>query len=158
MADTGTFLSALAQTGYAILRYVQMVDHQSACLHGKRAIYLNTNHSGLNKFRGPNDENFLLVRPEIDRMVKNAPQRIVERYTCRVQIRYSLNIFLFKAPLTIVKHTSQVPKIHKDNNIAYMTSRRAYSKPLHQITRVIRTSSQRGFLVPASGFYRMIGS
>ena len=54
-------------------------------------MYLNTDHSGLNKFRGPDDENFLLVWPEIDRMVQNAPQRIEESYTCRVQLLYTLN-------------------------------------------------------------------
>ena len=102
MADKGTLLSVLAQTGCAILRYVQLVVPQSASLHGKRAIYLNTHHSGLNKFRGLNDENFLLVWPEIDRMVKNAPQRIKEHYTCRVQLLYTLDFLLFRASLIIV--------------------------------------------------------
>ena len=52
-------------------------------------MYLDTDHSGLNKFSGPDDENFLLVWREIDRMVKNAPQRIEERYICRVQLLYT---------------------------------------------------------------------
>lgn len=81
-------------------------------------MYLETDHSGLNKFRGPDDENFLLVWREIDRMVKNAPQRIDERYTCRVQLLYTLNFLLSRASLTISKHTSQISQIHKDNNIA----------------------------------------
>ena len=67
----------------------QLVDHQSASLHGKRAIYLTTDHSGLNKFRGPEDENFLLVRPEIQRMVQTAPQTIKERYHCTVHLLYT---------------------------------------------------------------------
>ena len=121
-------------------------------------MYLNTDHSGLNKFRGPDDENFLLVWPEIDRMVQNAPQRIEERYTGRVQLLYILNLLLFSASLIRVKNTSRVPKNHKDNNTAQIARRQDYSRLLHLITRVIRTSSQRGSLVPASGFYTMIGS
>ena len=81
-------------------------------------MYLNTDHSGLNKFRGRADENFLLVWPEIDRMVKNAPQRIEERYACRLQLLYTLNFMLFKTSLTIMKHTSRLPKNRKDNSIA----------------------------------------
>ncbi|KAL9099731.1 MAG: hypothetical protein Q9163_004809 [Psora crenata] len=53
---------------------VQFVDDQSASLHGRRTIYLTTDHSGLNKFHGPQDENFLLLLPEIRRMVQEAPQ------------------------------------------------------------------------------------
>ena len=69
-------------------------------------MYLSTDHSGLNKFPGPDDENFLLVWPELNRMVKNAPQRIKERYACRVQLLYTLNFLLFRASLTIIKQTS----------------------------------------------------
>ena len=118
MADSSTLIPVFALIDCESLRYIQFVDHQSACLHGKRAIYLDTDHSGLNKFRGPDDENFLLVWREIDRMVKNAPQRIEERYSCRVQLLYTLVFLLFRASLIIVKHTPQVPKNHEDNNIA----------------------------------------
>lgn len=58
----------------------QFVDHKSASLLGKREIYLSTDHSGLSKFYSSEDENFLLVRPEIQRMVQKAPQRSEERY------------------------------------------------------------------------------
>lgn len=51
-------------------------------------MFLNTDHSGLNKFSGPNDENFLLVGPEIVRMVEEAPQRIETRYRCTVHLLY----------------------------------------------------------------------
>ncbi len=79
-------------TRHAVEAYdTQFVDHQSASLHGKRAIYLATDHSGLNKFRGPEDENFLLVRPEIQRIVQTAPQRVEEQYRCTV----------FSIPLTL---------------------------------------------------------
>ena len=73
-------------------------------------MYLDTEHSGLNKFRGPDDENFLLVWPEIDRMTKNAPQRIEEHYICKFQLLHALNFLLFRASLIIAKHMSQVPK------------------------------------------------
>ena len=43
-------------------------------------MYLNTDHSGLNKFFGSDDENFVLVQAEIRRMFQAAPQTIEARY------------------------------------------------------------------------------
>ncbi len=43
-------------------------------------MYLNTDHSGLNKFFGSNDENFILVQAEIRRISQAAPQTIEARY------------------------------------------------------------------------------
>ncbi|RWA06025.1 hypothetical protein EKO27_g9081 [Xylaria grammica] len=57
----------------------RVVDVQSASIHGKRMIYMNTDHSGLNKFCGADDENYLLLLPEIQRMVKSAPSAISGR-------------------------------------------------------------------------------
>lgn len=37
-------------------------------------IYLATDHSGLNKFHGAEDQNFGLVLPEIQRMVQTEAQ------------------------------------------------------------------------------------
>ena len=51
---------------------LQFVDYKSASLIGKRSMYLTTDHSGLNKFHGLEDENFQLVLPEIQRMVQAA--------------------------------------------------------------------------------------
>ncbi|KAI0513154.1 hypothetical protein F5B22DRAFT_657326 [Xylaria bambusicola] len=51
----------------------RVVGSQSACINGKRGIYMNTDHSGLNKFSGDHDENYKLLLPEIQRMVNNAP-------------------------------------------------------------------------------------
>ena len=45
-------------------------------------MYLTTDHSGLNKFDRVEDENFVLVLHEIQRMVQIAPQKIKERYQC----------------------------------------------------------------------------
>ncbi|MCJ1239064.1 hypothetical protein MMC14_007057 [Varicellaria rhodocarpa] len=61
----------------------QFVDHQSASLHGRRMMYLMTDHSGLNKFGGVEDKNFTLVLPEIQRMIQIAPQQVEERYRTR---------------------------------------------------------------------------
>ncbi|CAG8948701.1 hypothetical protein HYFRA_00001822 [Hymenoscyphus fraxineus] len=47
----------------------KLVSTQSASLHGKRMIFLDTDHSGLNKFSGIEDENFALLLPELRRMV-----------------------------------------------------------------------------------------
>ena len=43
-------------------------------------MYLNTDHSGLNKYSGSNDENFVLVQAEICRIFQAAPQTIEARY------------------------------------------------------------------------------
>jgi HEAT repeat protein len=49
------------------------VSSQSATLLGKRRLFLNTDHSGLNKFSGEDDENFVRLLPEIRRMINDAP-------------------------------------------------------------------------------------
>jgi hypothetical protein len=53
----------------------QTVGFQSATLVGKRRILLNANHSGLNKFRGEDDENFQLLLPEVKSIVEYATTR-----------------------------------------------------------------------------------
>lgn len=121
-------------------------------------MFLDTDHSGLNKFIGPSDENFLLVGPEIERMVEEAPQRIEARYRCTVHLLYTPEISSLKDPLISVKYTPWVPEKHKDKKTAEMTRRRDYSRPSHRIIRATRTASQRGSPVPASGFSRMIDS
>ena len=46
-------------------------------------MYLSTDHSGLNKkIFGPEDENFLLTLPEIQRMIEMAPRTVRERHDC----------------------------------------------------------------------------
>jgi hypothetical protein len=60
-----------------------MVSSQSASLVGKRMMSLNTDHSGLNKFSGKDDENFKLVLPEIRRMVKDGPSIVAERHRAK---------------------------------------------------------------------------
>jgi len=51
------------------------VSSQSATLVGMRRIYLDANHSGLNKFRGEDDENFQLLLPEVKDIVEYATTR-----------------------------------------------------------------------------------
>ena len=62
--------------------FLQFVDFQSASLNGKRSMYLSTDHSGLNKFDGFEDENFQLVIPEIQRMVQAAQITIESQFEC----------------------------------------------------------------------------
>ncbi|KAI0549734.1 hypothetical protein F4679DRAFT_584197 [Xylaria curta] len=59
----------------------RVVGSQSACINGKRGIYMNTDHSGLNKFSGDHDENYKLLLPEIQRMVNNAPSILASLQT-----------------------------------------------------------------------------
>ena len=63
--------------------FLQFVDFQSASLNSKRTIYLTTDHSGLNKFYGFDDENFQLVLPEIQRMAQAAQITIESQLQCR---------------------------------------------------------------------------
>ena len=53
---------------------------QSAGPVGKRIMYMEADHSGLNKFRGMEDSNFKLLLPEIRRMVKSGPSVVAHRY------------------------------------------------------------------------------
>ena len=64
------------------LNILQFVDFQSASLTGKRSMYLSTDHSGLNKFYGFEDENFQLVLPEIQRMVQAAQITLESQFEC----------------------------------------------------------------------------
>ena len=66
-------------------------------------MFLTTDHSGLNKFRGPDDENFVLLGPEIDRMVKEAPLKIKERYCCTFHIISILSLSYLYPRLYILK-------------------------------------------------------
>ncbi|RDL37405.1 uncharacterized protein BP5553_04838 [Venustampulla echinocandica] len=63
---------------------IQTVNQQSATQLGKRMIPLDTDHSGLNKFSGENDENFKRVLPEIRRMVEGGGSIVTERYRINV--------------------------------------------------------------------------
>ncbi|KAM3088918.1 hypothetical protein ACMFMG_000539 [Clarireedia jacksonii] len=58
----------------------QIVSSQSATLLGKRMIFLNADHSGLNKFSGEDDENFTLLLPEIQRIVRDGPSIVADRH------------------------------------------------------------------------------
>ncbi|KFZ04937.1 hypothetical protein V501_08833 [Pseudogymnoascus sp. VKM F-4519 (FW-2642)] len=58
----------------------RVVTASSATLSGRRMIFLHTDHSGLNKFSGRNDENYALVLPEIQRMVNNGPSMVTSRF------------------------------------------------------------------------------
>jgi hypothetical protein len=56
------------------------VSQQSATQLGKRMIPLDTDHFGLNKFSGEDDENFKRVLPEIRRMVEGGSSIVTERH------------------------------------------------------------------------------
>jgi hypothetical protein len=62
------------------VNHIQVVSAQSASLYGKRMIFLDTDHSGLNKFSGRHDKNFALLLPEIQRMAKSGPSIVIDRH------------------------------------------------------------------------------
>ena len=74
---------------------LQVVDFQSASLNNKRSIYLTTDHSGLNKFHGLEDENFQLVLPEIQRMVQAAQTKVESKFQ-------SMSSFVFSDLLSLL--------------------------------------------------------
>jgi hypothetical protein len=49
-------------------------------------ISLETDHSGLNKFSGKDDENFKLVLSEIRRMVEDGPSIVAERHRAKGEL------------------------------------------------------------------------
>jgi hypothetical protein len=55
-----------------LAEYGQFVGTQSATLIGKKLMYMDADHSGLNKFSGRDEKNFLLLLPELCRMVDNS--------------------------------------------------------------------------------------
>ncbi|KIM96543.1 hypothetical protein OIDMADRAFT_33184 [Oidiodendron maius Zn] len=67
-------------TTFGGLLHTPVVSSQSASLLLKRRMALDTDHSGLNKFSGEDDENFALVLPEIQRIVRDGPSIVAERH------------------------------------------------------------------------------
>ena len=53
---------------------------QSATLVGQKLMYMDADHSGLNKFSGVDDGNFRLLLPELRRMVENSGSVVADRY------------------------------------------------------------------------------
>lgn len=88
LREQGRSIWTLEDTGLSISLFsylspidcVQFVDAQSASFLGKRIMPLNTDHSGLNKFDGLHDENFALLLPEIEMMVKDGPSIVTSRH------------------------------------------------------------------------------
>ncbi|TVY88425.1 Protein SERAC1, partial [Lachnellula willkommii] len=61
----------------------KVVSPKSATLLGKRMMFLDTDHSGLNKFSGADDENFALVLPELRRMAQGGASIVAKRHRAR---------------------------------------------------------------------------
>jgi hypothetical protein len=53
---------------------------QSATLINQKLMYMDADHSGLNKFSGRDDSNFMLLLPELRRMVENSGSVVADRY------------------------------------------------------------------------------
>lgn len=72
--DVVCFYEAEARKVFVGLE-TEVVDDQSAAILGKRRMYLEANHSGLNKFSGLQDPNFRSVCAELERMVLDSRKR-----------------------------------------------------------------------------------
>jgi hypothetical protein len=53
---------------------------QSATLISQKLMYMDADHSGLNKFSGRDDNNFMLLLPELRRMIENSRSVVADRY------------------------------------------------------------------------------
>ena len=68
-------------------------------MHGRRMIHSTTDHSGLNQLHGVEDENFCLVRPELQRMVQTAPS--ITEAKCRYMNLFLMSLIMFIEALLI---------------------------------------------------------
>ncbi|KAJ8105940.1 hypothetical protein OPT61_g9872 [Boeremia exigua] len=58
----------------------QFVSTQSAAVIAQKMVYMDTDHSGLNKFSGADDRNFMLLLPELRKMVENSRSVVAEQF------------------------------------------------------------------------------
>ncbi len=64
----------------------KLVTEDSACLDTFKRIGLDTTHSGMNKFDGPENSNFKQVKDAIKHLVANASAVLVHRKSCKLII------------------------------------------------------------------------
>ncbi|OBT38924.1 hypothetical protein VE00_10715 [Pseudogymnoascus sp. WSF 3629] len=65
--------------GLAGIRRKIVVTETSACIDGYTKVSLDVDHLHLNQFKGEDDASYKKVRPEIKRMVEDAPAKILRR-------------------------------------------------------------------------------
>lgn len=56
------------------------MSRQSATLVGQKLMYMDADHSGLNKFSGVHDANFKVLLPELQRMVEGSALVVADRH------------------------------------------------------------------------------
>ena len=115
---------------------MQMVSSQSASLLGKRMMFLDADHSGLNKFGGEDDDNFKLVLPEIRRMVEDGPSIVAERY----RLKGKNTKYVFRLALANVFTVDATSTPH--SNVHYKVPRavnRLFTGRAELLTRIIKT-------------------
>jgi len=70
----------LLVVNFLLADVMQIAKPQSSSFPGAKMIYLDTDHSGVAKFNGLQDENFTQVLPEIQKMVRDGPSSVIKRY------------------------------------------------------------------------------
>lgn len=75
---------------------MQFARAQSASIPGKRMMFLDADHSGLNKFSGMEDENFNLLLQEIQRMATDGPSAIAGRHRKKRKANQELTASVMK--------------------------------------------------------------
>jgi len=77
---------------------------------------MNTDHSGLNKFTGADDENYKLLLPEIQRMVENGSPLVADRHR-----RKGAACIAGKLTITLSGLPILPPESHSSNKVKPLT-------------------------------------
>ncbi|OTB11609.1 hypothetical protein K445DRAFT_26559 [Daldinia sp. EC12] len=117
-----------------------IVDRDSASSCVWETGYMDTNHSGLNKFRGLEDEQYIKLKDKIDQL--RTPPKFEEayKYICdnsytkeRLEIKRlsgeSLPLDQCYINLTILKHHGSIPETEEDQSSQFSLSNRLSVKP-----------------------------
>jgi hypothetical protein len=106
------------------------VPHESACLPGSPDRALEVNHPMLNKYRGPDDENFKTVSNCLKNFVAGAKQTLEgrgESRVCRLGLAQLLTNYRIKTLLhqrTLCPSSQSKYKIHRARTYAESRARR----------------------------------
>ncbi|KAI1477675.1 armadillo-type protein [Daldinia eschscholtzii] len=117
-----------------------IVDRDSASSCVWETGYMDTNHSGLNKFRGLEDEQYIKLKDKIDQLWTPPKFEEAYKYICdnsytkeRLEIKRlsgeSLPLDQCYINLTILKHHGSIPKTEEDQSSQFSLSNRLSVKP-----------------------------
>jgi hypothetical protein len=139
----------------------QLVAEESACLDGHPRQGLKATHSGMNKFDGPGNSNFILVKDAIRLLVDNAsntPLTRVDGSVCalleRIDNNEQLEILEWISSIPYRKHHNTVKEARTSDTCEWLLRHKRFcewedtSSPVILLLQGFRESS-----FPVVGFY-----